>query len=215
MTACRGGATTIAALTGAIRDRALRYDGVPTRGLPDGACPLQRDLVISQIAWYPRLESDMTVDRSRNSQSLENLIEHLFLAELLRHMWCSREQAVEVAKAEVDSWGYDVVLTAGKKTRYVQLKTSVPTNVNELLAQREGGCVVAALFDDDFRIARYRIWEAKSGISQLPIAKSTRYSRASQVRKSRVGHRLVRASLFSRQMDMASLCDILFPLEKV
>ena len=76
---------------------------MPTRGLPDGACPLKRDLVISQIAWYPRLESVMTVDRSRNSQSLENLIEHLFLAELLRHMWCSREQAVEFAKAEVDS----------------------------------------------------------------------------------------------------------------
>jgi hypothetical protein len=154
----------------------------------------------------------MPVDRSQNSHAYENLVEHLFLADLLRHMWYDRGEVVEVAKAQVDSWGYDLVLTAQGKTRHVQLKTSVPASVNELLVNREGGCIVAALPKGRAQRVFYRIWEARTDISHLPKAKKTVYRRGSEVRQERVGHRKVPASLFSEPKDIASLCEILFPI---
>jgi hypothetical protein len=154
----------------------------------------------------------MALDRSKNSQSYENMVEHLFLADLLRHMWYDREQIVEVAKAQVDSWGYDVVLTADKTTRHVQLKTSTPAKVNERLARREGGCVVAARLDPDASKVRYRMWEAtKRAMAKLPKAKSNVYKRGTERRRYRVGHRKIATRLFSEQMDIAQLCDALFP----
>ncbi len=140
----------------------------------------------------------MALDRSRNSHAYENMVEHLFLGELLRHMWYERDQTVEVAKAQVDSGGYDVVLTAGTATRYVQLKTSTPAKVNERLALRDGGCVVAARLDPDASEVRYRMWEAtKHAMAVLPQAKANAYKRGTQTRLYRAGHRKVATGLFS------------------
>jgi hypothetical protein len=151
------------------------------------------------------------VDRSRNSHAYENLVEHVFLADLLRQMWYDREEVVEVAKAQVDSWGYDLVLTVGSKTRHVQLKTSVPADVSELLIKREGGCVVAVLPSEDAQRVCYRVWEDKSSFSNLPNARRKVYRRGSEERQKRSGHRKVSAGLFSKPMSISGLCEVLFP----
>jgi hypothetical protein len=154
----------------------------------------------------------MAVDRSKNSQDYANMVEHIFLADLLRHMWYVRKQIVEVAKAQVDSGGYDVVLSSGTTTRYVQLKTSTPADVGERLILRDGGCIVAALLDGGGKSLRYRLWEAtEAAMKTLPPAKSNVYKRGTDRRHDRAGHHKVATRLFSGPMDMTELCAALFP----
>jgi hypothetical protein len=85
----------------------------------------------------------------------EKVIEHLFLGELLRHLWRDGVREIGVLRSEVDNCGYDVVLECGGKWRHVQLKAShlnakttrVPVNVG--LAQAPSGCVIWILFDSN------------------------------------------------------------------
>ncbi len=58
----------------------------------------------------------MPPDRSKNSHAFENMVEHIFLGQLLAEMWYAHNQVVEVSKANTDAWGYDVVLSAGSIT---------------------------------------------------------------------------------------------------
>jgi hypothetical protein len=152
-----------------------------------------------------------SLDRSKHSHAYENMMEHAFLSDVLRHMWYDRAQVVEVAKAQVDSWGYDLILTVGGTARYVQLKTSVPADVNERLAQRRGGCIVAVLPDEHAANMFYRLWEAKT-LKGLAPAKATVYKRGRTERAVRTGHRTVPAGKFSKPAGVEELCAKLFPL---
>lgn len=139
------------------------------------------------------------------------MIEHLFLADVLRHMWYKRREVVEVAKAQVDSWGYDVVLACGAKTRHVQLKTSLPVDVNERLGVRPGGCVVAALPGPNAERLEYRFWDATRGFEAFRLTRSTVYKRGQDAKAEKPGHRRVPNSQFGHRQDVAGLCAILFP----
>ena len=66
----------------------------------------------------------------RSSSHREKVVEHVFLGELLRHLWVARIAGVQVLKPEVDASGYDLVLSLGKVIRHVQLK--------DVDARREG-----------------------------------------------------------------------------
>ncbi len=46
---------------------------------------------------------------SENSSYREKLIEHLFVAELLKLSWLHHHFSLEVAKPEVDNAGYDLI----------------------------------------------------------------------------------------------------------
>ena len=58
------------------------------------------------------------------SSARENLIEHVFLGELLRGLWRKNVRDLEVLRPEVDSGGYDLALEFRGLTRHVQLKSS-------------------------------------------------------------------------------------------
>jgi hypothetical protein len=58
------------------------------------------------------------------SSARENLIEHVFLGELLRGLWRRNVRDLEVLRPEVDSGGYDLALEFKGLTRHVQLKSS-------------------------------------------------------------------------------------------
>jgi hypothetical protein len=85
----------------------------------------------------------------------QQLVEHVFIAEVLQEAWFGFNQVVEVLRAEVDSSGYDVVFECCGFLRHVQLKTSKhdgkrsSVNVNVALANKPGGCVVWLLREDD------------------------------------------------------------------
>jgi hypothetical protein len=89
------------------------------------------------------------------SRTVEKLMEHLFLAEVLQECWFRRRQVVEVLHAEVDAAGYDIVLEAGGQTRHVQLKAShqrartAKQTISTKLPEREGGCVVWVSYSVD------------------------------------------------------------------
>jgi hypothetical protein len=93
----------------------------------------------------------------------QQLVEHVFIAEVLQEAWFGFDQVVEVLRAEVDASGYDVVFECGGILRHVQLKTSKrlgkrrSINVNIALANKPGGCVVWLLREDDRTTRRVKL----------------------------------------------------------
>src|SRR6267154_2513024 len=58
------------------------------------------------------------------SSARENLIEHVFLGELLRGLWRKNVRDLEVLRPEVDNGGYDLALEFRGLIRHMQLKSS-------------------------------------------------------------------------------------------
>ena len=89
---------------------------------------------------------------SFRSRDRENLIEHVFISEILQECWFVREQPIEVLRSEVDAYGYDLVLECNSVIRHVQLKATEKggslkkQSVNRILESKPGGCVVWILF---------------------------------------------------------------------
>jgi hypothetical protein len=83
------------------------------------------------------------------------MVEHVFIAEILQEAWFVREQSIEVLRAEVDAFGYDLVLESNGIIRHVQLKASEvgsstrKQTINRLLEGKPGGCVVWIWFARD------------------------------------------------------------------
>jgi hypothetical protein len=61
---------------------------------------------------------------STHSNLRESVIEHLFLGELSRTLWCQGKRDIEILRSEVDNSGYDVVVGCNGIMRYIQLKSS-------------------------------------------------------------------------------------------
>ena len=86
-------------------------------------------------------------DHSRHSSYREMLLEHLFVGEVMRHVWVSGGKRLEILKPQVDDAGYDLVFEMDQIVRHIQLKTSFEGstvrrfNVNAgLVAQTERLC---------------------------------------------------------------------------
>lgn len=98
---------------------------------------------------HPPKSSPHSLDSSLREQA----IGHLFLGQLLAHMWCTDARDIEVLKAEVDRSGYDLVLESRGIIRHVQLKSRFRgSTVNEIdvstkLLGKPGGCVIWIEFD--------------------------------------------------------------------
>jgi hypothetical protein len=89
-----------------------------------------------------------TSARYLKSNFYEQLVEHVFISELLQEAWFRYGQTVEVLRSEVDSSGYDLLLECNGVIRHVELKTSGTEarrsfqKINIALAQKPSGCVV-------------------------------------------------------------------------
>lgn len=94
-----------------------------------------------------------SADDYRQSSFRESLLEHVFIAELLQEAWFGRRQVVEVLRAEVDAFGYDLVAECNGVTRHIQLKASrlggraARQTINMRLSDKLSGCVVWIQFD--------------------------------------------------------------------
>lgn len=154
-------------------------------------------------------------DRSKNSHAFENMIEHLFLSQLLQELWFGRGEVVEVAKADIDAWGYDLILSVQDRIRYVQLKTRVPVVVSQRLLRKPGAWVVAAIPSNGatgFQVS-YRLWQAANGDmgADLRPARRTGYRRGETRRDERPGHARVPRSKFTSPMSISGVASCLFP----
>ncbi len=91
---------------------------------------------------------------SEQSAFREKLLEHLFIGEVLRHLWRRGVTNAEFLRPEVDSGGYDLVIAWGKIIRHIQLKSSHKgsatsrQSVHIRLADKPSGCVVWMVFDE-------------------------------------------------------------------
>lgn len=91
---------------------------------------------------------------AENSRFFENLLEHRFLHDLGRWLVTSDPpRRLNILRAEVDQFGFDLVLSVGGQTRQIQMKTrsgGPPSNsyaIAESLWAQHNGCVVWMLYD--------------------------------------------------------------------
>jgi hypothetical protein len=151
----------------------------------------------------------------------EKLIEHLFVGELLKYSWYHRKCALEIAKPEVDSCGYDLIATEGAVVRHLQLKTSHRSasassqKVHLALGRKQSGCVVWIKFDaDSLELGPYLAFASSPGeklpaLDEFRIAQHTKPN--SEGRKAeRQNLRVVPKSRFLETRTIASLYSLLF-----
>jgi hypothetical protein len=168
------------------------------------------------------------LDASRHwrlSRYRESIIEHLFVAEVLRHFW-GKGATVEVLKPQVDDNGYDLALECNKILRYIQLKSSQipppkkprnkPRNVNCRLFSKVNGCVILVRFRDDTfdpRCFQYSWWGGAPGEgcprTDFGLANQTRFNKLQGVRKKRTETVVIPGNQF-KDIAFAELMESLF-----
>ena len=126
---------------------------------------------------------------SENSLYIEKALEHLLLAKLSQVVWQKRRfKLLEIATAEIDNKGFDVVLTVGKITRHVQLKClklgakrrNIDVNVG--LFDKPSGCVLLCEYNpSDLEFTGFYFFGNPPGkrlpdIRKLPVALNPRRS---------------------------------------
>ncbi|WP_211368229.1 hypothetical protein [Pseudoxanthomonas gei] len=157
----------------------------------------------------------------RFSSFREKLVEHLFVGELLRTSWLRGECSLEVAKPEVDSRGYDVIIERSGVVRHIQLKTShreaaaSSQKIHLGLAQKPSGCVVWIQFDNEtLELGPFLFFGNDAGqplppILDFKIAKHTK-GNASGIKAARPDLRNVPKSRFRKLASIAEVFDALF-----
>lgn len=107
---------------------------------------------------------------TEHSSYREKLIEHLFVAELLKLSWLHHHCSLEIAKPEVDNSGYDLIVEAMGVVRHIQLKTSIiggKTAVQKIhtkLGEKPSGCVVWIYIDEKtLRLGPFLYFGAEAG----------------------------------------------------
>lgn len=161
-------------------------------------------------------------DAFRRSSYLERVLEFAFLGDLLRRFWIEGVRDIEVLRADVDAWGYDIVLARGGTMRHVQLKASkrdgstrsVP--VNGGLQDKPGGCVVWMMYDPASLMAGPFLWfgappsEMPPRIRALAPARRTTPD-ASGSKPLRADTYLLPRARCERLEDLPTLATRLFP----
>jgi hypothetical protein len=102
-------------------------------------------------------------DMYLKSSFYEQLVEHVFISEILQEVYFRFGKVVEVLRSEVDASGFDIVLECDRVLRHIQLKTSKKggktayQKVNRALEGKPSGCVVWIIRDQDAEPHRMRL----------------------------------------------------------
>ena len=142
----------------------------------------------------------MTDKNSAHSTLRERIVEHVFVGDVLRTLWCANITDIEVLRSEFDAHGYDIVMTRGPIVRHIQLKTGTsrkPSNVSvsTSLADKVGGCVIWIHVTPELDLGPYYWFGAPDGAALPSLARYPNALRATRnkqgIRPTRVNHRLV------------------------
>jgi len=157
---------------------------------------------------------------SMNSSLREQALGHIFLGQLLAHMWSNNRHDIEVLKAEVDYGGYDVVLECDGILRHVQLKTRfrgstvAQVDVNTKLLAKPGGCVIWVEFDPQTMTLDKFYWFGGAPGTPLPAlgGRISKHSRGNSLgeKNERPIHRVVPKGRFEVLDSIAALVTKLF-----
>ena len=150
----------------------------------------------------------------------ENILEHLFIGEVLRHLWARKVYDAELLRSEFDAGGFDLVLCHGNIVRHIQLKALVKGgrrrhfDISRKLADRPAGCVVCAVITEDLEFDHFRWFGSEAGplppIDDFPITKHTKGD-ADGTKKERPEHRRVPLSKFGHVASLEGLLEWLLP----
>ena len=162
----------------------------------------------------------MTV-HSEHSSNREKLLEHLFIDEVLRYLWCRGVTTAEFLRPEVDSGGYDLVIECNSVIRHIQLKSShlgastARQNVNLRLTEKPSGCVVWLVFDSATLKLGPFLWfgglpgQPLPDIRSFPAAKHTK-GNAQGFKAVRPNIRVLKRSVFQEVASVEALVECLF-----
>lgn len=165
-------------------------------------------------------------DMFLKSSFYEQLVEHVFISEVLQEALFRFEETVEVLRSEVDASGYDVVFECNKVLRHVQLKTSrvggktANQKVNVALSSKPSGCVVWVVRSEcqqSYRMQlQYRFFGAAAG-QPLPSLDGYRVGRHTKgnkdgVKAERRSIRVIPKGSFERIHSTSALVNRLFGL---
>jgi hypothetical protein len=141
------------------------------------------------------------------SSARENLIEHVFLGELLRGLWRKNVRDLEILRPEVDSGGYDLALEFRGLTRHMQLKSSFTgarrseVTASVKLLDRPSACILWIFFDPDTLSLGPFLWFGGAAGERMPplgekVAKHTKPN-AMLAKADRPGHRIIAKNRFA------------------
>jgi hypothetical protein len=167
----------------------------------------------------PSSASGQDTGHSLHSSLRESMLEHLFLGELLRHLWQAGERRVHVLRAEVDAGGYDLVVECNGYLRFIQLKSSrhdaktAKVDVNTAIqGQSRRLCDLAATRPGN-ALSRF-LWFGGPPGTRMPhlgdrIARHTRRNRNLE-RNARPAIRVVPKRSFEKVVGVEALVGKLF-----
>ena len=95
----------------------------------------------------------MDVSVNHYSHTLENIIEHAFLAQLGRCLWLQGVKDFEILRGDTDDHGHDVIVEANGVMRHIQLKAMYnkgrrkDVNVHVKLLKKPSACVIWLIYD--------------------------------------------------------------------
>lgn len=125
----------------------------------------------------------MSSKHTEHSSYREQLLEHLFVGELLKISWLKGNSQLEVAKPEVDNSGYDAILEANRIVRHVQLKASFVGSktsrqkVHVKLSEKPSGCIVWVYFNEEtLELGPYYFFGSPPGLP-LPSLKNKKIAK--------------------------------------
>lgn len=158
------------------------------------------------------------------SSAREQIVEHLFVGELLKRLWQRGAHDVEVLRSEVDNSGYDVVLEHADVVRHVQLKSSfrgATTNSQKVslkLQRKPSGCVVWVVFDQDTLELGPFLWFGGAPgeplrIDHFPVGKHTK-GNAQGVKGERPNTRVINRGRFRKLDTLDDLMNALFAIDR-
>ena len=165
-------------------------------------------------------------DASLKSTFYEQLVEHVFISEVLQEACYYYGKTVEVLRSEVDASGYDVVFECNGVLRHVQLKTSrhdsktARQKVNRALESKPSGCVVWIVRTEDLKNCRASLsYMFFGGESRMPLPSLEGFKVATHtkgnaegVKKARAAIRVIPKAKFTPIATTRDLVAVLFGL---
>ena len=159
-----------------------------------------------------------------NSSYREKLVEHLFVAELLKVSWLHHGCSLELAKPEVDNAGYDLIAEMPGCVRHIQLKssktgaTTASQKIHTKLAQKSSGCVIWIYVDENtLRLGPFLYFGAGAGkpLPSLEGHKTATHTKGNRygVKAPRPNIRVVKKGCFQKCASIEDLFIRLFHTE--
>jgi hypothetical protein len=163
----------------------------------------------------------VTPNESKYSRFLEQMTEHVFIAEILQEAWYGFEKTIEVLRSEVDAYGYDLAIECNGILRHVQLKAGQSARyvtVHLSLAEKPRACVIWIRRKLDRTSGRttlsylYYGGHSKQRMPSVEHFPKGRHTRGDK--KERPDTRVLKKTDFTPIADTTDLLRVLFGLRK-